>query len=228
MIHGFDISHHNGLDAVDTCVKEMNKMGKRPSFCFIKITEGKTYVDAMWMRNIKDAVEYKLVVGLYHYARPENNNAIAEAIHFCNNYTKIWSEFSKEVSAIPILDWEGEALKYNRQWARDWCDYVFNKIGIKPMIYISRSECHMHRSTAAGDYGLWVAAWRDIDKGVGNVAPWTTWAVWQYTSEPFDMNVFNGTVKQLKKYTETVFSQPDNTCDCECHFCGCCLPRSDR
>lgn len=228
MIYGFDISHHNGKNAVVKCINEMNKMGKSPKFCFIKISEGRTYIDNMWLSNFIDAVDYGLVAGLYHYARPENNTAIEEAKFFCHNYREIWRVEVRAVNAIPILDWEGEALKHNRQWVRDWCDYVYNDLHIKPLVYISRSECHMHRATAAGNYGLWVAAWRDIDEGVGNVSPWSTWAVWQYTSDPFDIDVFNGTVEQLRKYAIPDEYNTPEECECECHFCGCCLPRSDR
>lgn len=222
MIHGFDISHHNGKNAVNECLDTMVAHGKLPKFCFIKITEGRTYVDPMWKENTHDAHENDLVIGLYHYARPENNNAMKEARHFISEYKKC------DYAAIPILDWEGEALKRNRLWVRDWCDYVYNEINIRPMVYISKSECPMHRTTAAGNNGLWVAAWRDIDKGVGNVAPWSTWAVWQYTSEPFDMDVFNGTVEQLKQYAIPENNFQNDECECDCHFCGCCLPRSDR
>lgn len=221
MIYGFDISHHNGADAVDNCVRKMYELGNEPKFCFIKLTEGKTYVDSMWMENANDAISYGLIVGLYHYARPENNSAIEEAKFFCGNYRQTSTVLTSDINAIPILDWEGEALKHNRQWVRDWCDYVYNEIGIRPMVYLSRSECHMHRATVAGNYGLWVAAWRDIEKGVGNVAPWSTWAVWQYTSEPFDMDVFNGTVEQLKRYAEPDSKIPIEECQCDCHYCGC-------
>lgn len=222
MIQGFDISHHNGKNAVDECFDYMLVNVAKPEFCFIKITEGGTYVDPAWKQNTYDAHVNGLVIGLYHYARPENNDALKEARHFVSEYKKC------DYAAIPILDWEGEALKHNRQWVRDWCDYVYNEINIRPMVYMSRSECHMHRATAAGNYGLWVAAWKCIDKGVGNVAPWSTWAVWQYTSDPFDMDVFNGTVEQLKQYAMPENNFPNEECDCGCHFCGCKLPREDR
>ena len=222
MIYGFDISRHNGKEAVSKCFSTMLAQGHEAKFCFIKITEGKTYIDKRWEENVEAAIAYDLVIGLYHYARPENNDALKEAMHFVSEYNKC------KYMAIPILDWEGEALKHNRQWVRDWCDYVYNEINIRPMVYLSRSECHMHRATVAGNYGLWVAAWRDIEKGVGNVAPWSTWAVWQYTSDPFDMDVFNGTVEQLEKYAIPETSFPTEECGCSCHFCGCCLPREDR
>lgn len=222
MIYGFDISHHNGKEAVSRCFDTMLGYEHEPKFCFIKITEGKTYVDSRWEENVEAAIAYDLVVGLYHYARPENNSAMEEAKFFCENYRKIHTVLASDINAIPILDWEGEALKRNRKWVREWCDYVYTELRIRPMVYLSRSECHMHLATVAGNYGLWVAAWRDIEKGVGNVAPWPTWAVWQFTSDPFDMDVFNGTVEQLKKYAIPENHAPNVECLCDCHYCGCC------
>lgn len=88
----------------------------------------------------------------------------------------------------------------------------------------------MHRATASGDYGLWVAAWRELERGVGNVAPWKTWAFWQFTNEPFDIDVFNGTRNQLEQYAKPIVDVEDEIkdCDCACNHCGCNMRRSDN
>lgn len=216
MIHGFDISHHNGKDAVKNCIEKYNEWGLVPEFCMIKASEGGTYIDPMCDKNIVDTEDHGLLYGLYHYARPENNSAFTEAV----NFLSVMSNHC----CIPVLDWEGKATQYNTKWARDWCDFVYQETGIRPMLYCSLSEARRHQPVERGGYGLWVAAWRDLEKGVGNVSPWKTWAIWQYASRPFDLDVFNGTRQQFLKYctpdTATWSACHENECDCECHYAG--------
>lgn len=114
MLFGFDISHHNGNGSshVENCIRKVRELyGQSPDFCFIKATEGKTYTDPMCTINVRKAAENSLVIGLYHYARPENNSAMQEAKHFCDMYEYLASDYAcSDMSLIPCLDWEGNRL----------------------------------------------------------------------------------------------------------------------
>lgn len=219
MIHGFDISHHNGVNAVQNCISIMEKKDKSPTFCFIKATEGKTFVDKRFTSNMTEAGLHNLIRGAYHFARPDLNSAKDEAINFITQFKPYIGK------AIPIIDWEGEAEKYSGSWAYEWCSYVKEYTGSYPMIYCGIYELRKMKKLVDMNCGLWIARWRQFDKGPGNVLPWRVWSCWQYTSEPFDMNVFNGTVEQLAKYMvsdtfsedcEKECSVPD--CKCGCHI----------
>ena len=58
--------------------------------------------------------------------------------------------------AVLVLDWEVEAT-WNVAWAKQWLDRVYEKTGVKPMIYMSGAVITGNdwSSVVAGDYGLW-------------------------------------------------------------------------
>ena len=209
---GADISHHNGKNAVETV---LNKQ-KGTDFIMVKATEGKTYVDPMFDKNASDVINNGLLLGIYHYARPENNSPSAEAANFLAQFRKFLG------IAIPVLDWEDVALNYSEDWALEWCDCVYESTGVRPMIYVQHSAIKSVGILAEHNYGLWVARWRDTNDGVGTVAPWSTWAMWQYTNSPFDKNLFNGSKAQFQKYCQVNKTvRPDDEVKDGGHTCGC-------
>lgn len=215
MIHGFDISHHNGVNAVKNCFNTMIEAGKIPEFCFIKATEGKTFVDKRFTTNMVEANCYNLLRGAYHFARPDLNSAKDEAINFLSQFKPYIGK------AIPILDWEGEAEKFSGSWAYNWCSYVKEYTGTSPMIYCGIYELRKMEKLSNMGCGLWIARWRQFDKGPGDVWPWITWSCWQYTNEPFDMSVFNGARHQLYKYTQSLTFEEEHKQECNCLDCKC-------
>lgn len=189
-LRGADISHHNGENAVNNIILEY---GNQIQFFIVKCTEGKTYVDPKWDVNAADVISSGRLLGLYHYARPENNTSVAEAKHFCKYFNMYLGR------AIPCLDWEDVALKHNPIWALEWCETVESITGVKPVIYVQQSEVKNMKCVQEGGYGLWVARW---GKNTGDISPWPFYAMWQYTNSPFDMNYFNGSREQFMAYCE--------------------------
>ena len=61
---GIDVSNHNG----DIAWKEV-KQNKTIQFVYIKATEGKTYVDPKYKKNIQNAQKNGFKVGSYHFFR---------------------------------------------------------------------------------------------------------------------------------------------------------------
>lgn len=178
MLRGIDISHHNtNLEVIDFC----NKYGK-PDFIIHKLTEGKTYVDPTvngrveWIRLLTDGF-----VGFYHFARPDNNTPLEEALHFCKN-------LKDKPPAMLFLDWEGKSLEYNFQWAVDWCLNVHEMTGIDPIIYASASVVKKY----AEIYPYWWTAHYNnecVDMcGHDNVVEMFT----QYNNKPLDCDVYHG------------------------------------
>lgn len=201
MIFGIDISHWNNLI-------ELSK----PDFVIIKATEGVNFVDSKLTRNYKEALEADKIVGFYHYARPEkNSNPEREAQHFLDHVPA-----GAIGSCLLALDWEGNALKCNIAWARKWLDYVYKKTGVKPLFYCQASYTNKIKTILDGDYGLWVAQYKNSTQGLPygekpkkgekpNTGVYKTFAIWQYSSKNIyntDSNVFNGNINQLKKYCE--------------------------
>jgi hypothetical protein len=78
---------------------------------WLKATEGVTFNDSWYATNRRRANVIGLRTGAYHFARPENNSAVAEADHFSHVIGKPGRRDLK-----PVLDMEG---KGDEAWAHD-------------------------------------------------------------------------------------------------------------
>ncbi len=156
-------------------------------FVIVKATEGIDFVDKYCDKFYQKAKQLGKKLGFYHFARPEKNSAIDEAMFFWNNTKNYFHE------AIPILDWESSG-KSNVAWAKAWLDKIYELSGVKPMIYMSESVVNAYdwSEVVKGDYGLWVAKYRDnnpdwnYDMSNAGAKPsvkwWSFYAMWQWTS----------------------------------------------
>lgn len=202
MLKGIDISHHQrGIDlgAIDT------------DFIICKATEGNGYTDEMCDTFYQKAKSLGKKLGVYHFARPDlGNNAEAEADWF----VKETLGYHKE--AILVLDWESGDLT-NVSWAKAWLDRVYEKTGVKPIIYMSASVMSSAdwSSVVNADYGIWVANYGSnngtAQESVFDRYPlkyWSFYALWQYTSVGrlngyngnLDLNYFSGDSSAWDKY----------------------------
>lgn len=199
MLFGVDLSHWNADDW-----KRDSKYWIIPQFALFKATEGRTYVDPCAYDYYTSAKEHDILPGFYHYARPENNTPSEEATHFFSVLHDITE--GKPENVLLALDWEGNALKEPLSWAREWLDLVYEATGIKPLFYCQRTFVKNCDIIAAGDNGLWIADWRDIEHREMDISPWKIWAIRQTGDKPFDTDIFNGDFDQLKAY-----ATPDGT-----------------
>ena len=183
-------------------------------FVIVKATEGIGYVDKSCDGFFQKALSLGKKLGFYHFARPTaNNDPIREADFF---YENCKGYFGK---AIPILDWEAEN-KQNVAYAKAWLDRVYQRSGVKPVIYMSESVANAYNwsSVANADYGLWVAKYRDNNQDYNynmanagsrpKVKCWKFYCMWQWTSTGrlngysgnLDCNVFYGDGTTWDKY----------------------------
>lgn len=189
-------------------------------FVIAKATEGTLYVDPYCDRFIQKAKDLGKLWGFYHFARP-TNDAIREADFFIANTRNYFHE------GIPVLDWEAEN-KNDVQWALRWLNRVKEQTGVKPIIYMSESVVNAYDWTPVvkGDYGLWVAKYRDsvpdynYDMSAAGSAPkvkwWNGYAMWQWTSTgkldgykgSLDCDIFYGDRKAWLAYAG--YTEKDN------------------
>lgn len=202
MLKGIDISKYQSnidLSKINT------------DFVIVKATEGVGYTDKYCDKLYQQAKKLGKKLGVYHFARPDlGNTAIAEADYFI----KETLGYHKE--AILVLDWERGNLK-NVTWAKQWLDRVYEKTGVKPLIYMSASVMRSAdwSSVVKADYGLWVANYGanngSANESAFNKYPlkyWTFYALWQYTSVGrlsgyngnLDLNYFSGDKAAWDKY----------------------------
>ena len=191
-LNGIDISYsQNGIDA-----------GAVPSdFVIVKATQGTWLTISCCDSQYQAAKAAGKLVGVYHYA--EGGNVQAEADYFLGNIAGYIGE------AMLILDWEraDNSDFGNSAWPTAWCDYVYSKTGVRPVIYMSGSVASDYDFSAAraGNYGLWEAYYTQDYTGYVQGCP--TWGgefsepmMLQYTSKgrlsnyggDLDLNEFYG------------------------------------
>lgn len=203
----------NGID-ISNWQRDINLSAVKADFVIVKATEGIGYVDKSCDMLFQKALSLGKKLGFYHFARPTaNNDPIREADFF---YENCKGYFGK---AIPILDWEAEN-KQNVAYAKAWLDRVYQRSGVKPVIYMSESVVNAYdwSSVANADYGLWVAKYRDnatdYNYNMANAGShpkvkwWKFYCMWQWTSTGrldgygynLDCNVFYGDGATWDKY----------------------------
>lgn len=218
----------NGID-ISNWQSDLDLSKIACDFVIVKATEGVGFVDKSCDKFFQQGLKLGKKLGFYHFARPELNSAVKEAEFFYNN-TKNY--FGK---GIPVLDWESSG-KSNVTWALTWLNKVYELTGVKPMIYMSESVVNAYdwSKVVAGDYGLWVAKYRDnqIDynynmSNAGNkpsVKWWSFYAMWQWTScgrldgynASVDCDLFYGDAATWDAYVgKSSVSLPDTQVDYE-------------
>lgn len=187
MLKGIDISNWQ---------KDIINFGDDVDFVIVKATEGKSYVDPSCDKLYQLAKKCGKLLGVYHFARPDNNDAVTEAEFFVKNIKGYINE------AVLVLDYERNMN--NVAWAKTFLDKVKELTGIKPLLYISRSPVNQYdySSIANADYGLWVADY-GINDGQEHTFPaikhWKNFAIWQYTSKG-KINGYNGNIDRNNFY----------------------------
>lgn len=166
-------------------------------FVIMKATQGTGFVSKDFVRQYQQAKENGKLVGCYHYA--EGGDYVAEANHFLDVVGNRVGE------AILCLDWEGQDNptfgKNDFDWVKGFCDYVFSKTGVKPLVYIQKRA--MERIDGIGDYGLWIAQYPDYTPTGYQETPWNegayACAIRQYSSVG-QISGYNGNLDLDKFY----------------------------
>jgi GH25 family lysozyme M1 (1,4-beta-N-acetylmuramidase) len=179
-VPGIDVSKYQGRI-------EWSAVASGPvRFVIIRATKGNRYRDGRYARNLAGATQNGLVVGAYHFAKPDLApwDARAEADHFL----RVARVAAGDV--VPVLDIEetgGLPAGQLRAWARVWLDRVRARTGVRAMVYSGSNFWHgFMRNTpsfARRGHPLWVAHWY---VGAPDV-PGRRWAgkgytVWQWSA----------------------------------------------
>lgn len=171
-------------------------------FTYIKCTEGKGWVDPMFMINAKQARAAGIPVGAYHFARPDLNptlgNALEEAWHFLETMQKGFADFG---DLDPVLDLE---VPYPRDekvikplfllaWVETFRKFFAEQTGRTLMLYSGVyfiREYNNFRHPGCGytlaDMPLWIAYYPKASHKTAappDLGKWTRWSVWQYTNK---------------------------------------------
>lgn len=183
---GVDVSHWQG--SIDWTAVAADP--QRVSFAVLKATSGQTSSDARYSQNRSGALSHGVLVAAYHFAYPDStpNDARIEADHFVDTAAIAADR------VIPALDIESASLAYWKavtpaqlvQWMRAWLDRVYERTGVRAMIYTNPSfwltNAGNSDALAKAGYPLWVAHW-GVSSPTVPASNWAGdgWRCWQYS-----------------------------------------------
>ncbi len=179
MLLGIDVSSWQG---------KIDVRNMPVDFVIAKATEAVDYVNPYCDFVVQQCIESGKKWGFYHFAKGAEPEA--EARFFVDNARNYFG------SGIPVLDFEAEAVAaWGVAGAKTWLDRVYRETGVKPLIYMSESECSQldWSSVAFADYGLWAAKYPNVAhptfEDAANVGAeldtgaWPFAAIWQFASD---------------------------------------------
>lgn len=196
-VHGIDISHYQG--DINWNMLKQTRQGQFPiSFIFMKATEGGDYADDKFVANFDSARAHGFVRGAYHFYNPKTD-ANKQADFF------IRSVKLEPGDLPPVLDIEkkGKDIKKLQADLKVWLRKVESHYGVKPIIYASyKFKTRYLNDSVFNSYPYWIAHYY-----VDSVRYDGDWKFWQHTDvgtlpgidEKVDLNVFNGSLQELKR-----------------------------
>ena len=165
-----------------------------------KATEGCNFVDRYCDQFVQQAIKAGKPFGVYHFI--DGSNWQTQTDFFIQN---VQGYIGK---GILVLDYE----MYGRQGTcvlKQMLDRIYQKTGIKALVYTSASVLFEEdfSEIVKADYGLWVAAYQS---NFPKIKHWSNAAMWQYTSTPYDQNIFYGDQNTWKAYATSGKCQPSS------------------
>jgi lysozyme len=202
-LFGIDVSSYQGN--IDW--HQVKRAGA--GFVFIKATEGSTFVDQAYLRNIAGARAANIPCGAYHFFRPQTS--VDEQI---NNFVGTVGQL--QVGDLqPVLDlevpasWSTIAQATRLELVVRFLEGVKTQLGVEPIVYLSSSFAGdvLASSKELANYPLWVAHYTTAPKPDVPL-PWHIWTFWQHSDKGtiggvkgfVDMNWFNGSLAQLELF----------------------------
>lgn len=196
-IFGIDVSQYQGTIDWDNveAIEEQFEL----KFVVVRATAGSNKVDLKFKKNWKNLTESMYIQGAYHYYRPDENST-DQANNFIKN-VKL-----RKGHLPPILDIEkmpkGQSMEKLKEGLQNWLSIVEKHYRVKPIIYTGEKYYEDFLQQDFPSYQFWIA----------NYNPWkekieADYLMWQFTekaklhgiNELVDVNVFNGSVDDLKK-----------------------------
>lgn len=198
-VHGIDVSHHQG--EIDwQAVKATEKQEYPIRFAFMKATEGGDYKDRRFAENFREAGNAGLIRGAYHFYNP-HTDPIRQADFFISQVKLTRGDLA------PVLDIERKPRDKAQLQAdlKRFLNRLELHYGVKPIIYTSYKYKTRYLDSPEFDaYPFWIAHYY-----VDMLTYGGAWQFWQHTDygtvpgieTNVDLNVFNGSLKELQRYT---------------------------
>lgn len=168
-IRGIDVSHWQG--EIDW--QKVKDAGIQ--FAYVKATEGTSFVDPAFIKNVSGAKDAGIMVGAYHYAHPDND-AEQEVSHFLKHVDVT------KLDLPPALDLEtNKGLNRTQvsQFALRWLNALEQRTGIMPIFYSYTDFIRNYITKDLAKWPLWIAHYNVTTPGENGI--WDRWEIFQYS-----------------------------------------------
>lgn len=198
-VHGIDVSRYQG--AVDW--KLVAEGGKQDEvnihFTFIKATEGYSLFDLYFQRNWEEAKKHELMRGAYHFFRPHISGKDQAELFI----SKVRLESGDLPPVLDVETLNKQSPAHMRAQMRIWLERVEQHYKMRPIIYTAQNFYNNYLQGHFDDYLIWVARY---EQPTVELKDKREWFFWQHTARgkvpgilgQVDMNVFNGTLEELR------------------------------
>jgi GH25 family lysozyme M1 (1,4-beta-N-acetylmuramidase) len=198
-VDGIDVSSHQG----DVDWGHWWRAGKR--FVYIKATEGTGYRNPKFTQQYNGSAAVGMIRGSYHFALPNRSDGATQARFFVQNGGG-WSRDGRTLPGTLDIEYNpyggdtcyGLSHAAMVNWIRSFSDTYHALTKRWPVIYTSTQwwdKCTGRSGDFSSTNPLWLARY------AASVGPmpykWPVHTIWQYTSSPIDLNVFNGGADRL-------------------------------
>ncbi|MBD0676304.1 glycoside hydrolase family 25 protein [Streptomyces sp. CBMA156] len=210
-VHGFDSSHHSHeTEGGDRAYDWPAIVRGGRSFVYLKATEGLTFDDGWFTRDLAGARSVNLPHGAYHYFKADKEGA-AQADHFLAALRRAGHTGGKPGELPPAVDVEecrhdGHPLRLDQLKA--FLQRVRQATGTAPVLYTRRDivdDCLGGTRDLAG-HRAWLARYGTTEPRPLPGA--TGWDFWQHSEQaripgtagrPMDADVFHGDHAALRR-----------------------------
>jgi lysozyme len=195
---GFDVSAHSGTI-------QWEKASKGFHFAFIKATEGSWYIDPQFRRNWEKGRKTHLRMGAYHFFK-FHISGVKQADNFIKNVRLSKKDFPPVVDVEEWGNYYAKTLptKSIKRELRAMINRLKKHYGRNPIIY---SNISTYNRIIKGDFKanpIWIVAFHSKPR----LSDGRKWVVWQHSHVAkipgipnlADLNVFNGSVAQMKAF----------------------------
>lgn len=202
-ILGIDVSSYQG--DIDWEVVAQSGV----SFVYIKATEGGTFVDKSFSKNIRNARAAKIPCGAYHFFHPKI--PVRDQV---NNFVKAVGalqpgDLQPMLDLESVYEWNHITPTKRIEMIEQWVEGVRVALNCETTLYMSSSFADdvFLGAKQLSKYALWVAFYTE-DDAPWVPRPWSTWTFWQFTNRgrvegiktAVDLDLFNGTRELLEKF----------------------------
>lgn len=141
--NGIDVSHHNDL--------KWENIPEQVHFCYIKLTEGTTFIDPKHDYHTRGATKYDMNIGYYHFFRT-NKSGKEQFEHFSKQLDNL------HYSLIPVIDVENHSNTHTKQSRKEleiFINCFYEKYGYHPIIYYGDLNSYFKNRAVTKDCRYW-------------------------------------------------------------------------